>query len=499
LRVSRSSAGRALSALRDWASKRQLRLTRCGIEGMAASNRICRRGDTHERRRRHLRNSRGLKMRGAATEDEFAQMNVTEEEMRAYQKVASLMAGRTANTHYSPLEPGALGNPYPIYHQLQSQHPIYADPRFGWVISRYADVAAVLRDPYLSTPSVTPDVPIPEPLQAVADEVRELRRYLRLIVEGTGPAEHGRLRSLVVKGLSPQIAERKRESIQNIVDDLLNSVCDRRHMDVISEFAFKLPIMIIAKLLSIPESDFNFFQDLAGDITAVFGLLPDSEYTVTIRQAHRRQQELVDYLRHTVVSRRGNPNDDLISKLIGATRYDNGLNDEQVVAKCVHLILAGHETTMNLIGNATLTLLRHPSQLRTLLEEQSLIPTALEELLRFESPVQAIVRQAMTDRVIRGHLVLRGEHILVLLGAANRDPFEFSQPDQLNVRRQANRHIAFGHGPHFCPGVSIARLAGQIAIQSLFERFPTLRLVDDTPRWRDNFYLRGLIELPVAW
>ena len=438
-------------------------------------------------------------MRVAAIEDKLAQMNVTEEEMRAYQKVASLMAGRTPNTHFNPLEPGVLGNPYPIYHQLQSQHPIYADPRFGWVISRYADVSAVLRDPYLSIPCITPDIPVPEPLQAVADEVRALRRYLQLIVEGTGRPEHGRLRSLVVKGLSPIIAERMRDSTQHIVDDLLSSVCDRRHMDVISDFAFKLPIMIIAQLLSIPKSDLKFFHDLAGDITALFSLLPTSEYTDTIRKAHRRQRELVDYLRHAVVSRRGKPDDDLISKLIRATRYDNELGDEQIIAKCVHLILAGHETTMNLIGNATLALLKHPSELRTLLDEPALIPTALEELLRFESPVQAVVRQAMTNREIRGHLILRGEHILVLLGAANRDPFEFSEPDQLNLRRRPNRHIAFGHGAHFCPGASIARLAGQIAIQSLFERFPTLRLVDDTPRWRDNFYLRGLTELRVAW
>jgi cytochrome P450 len=313
------------------------------------------------------------------------------------------------------------------------------------------------------------------------------------------PPDHTRLRGLVSKAFTPRALEKLRPGIQQIVDALLDQVAGRGSMDLIEEFAYPLPVRVICEMLGVPVQDHERFKawglDIARGLDAIM-LPPDSE--VGQRSVSGRRA-LAEYFRELIAERRAAPRDDMLSALIAAEEAGDKLNEEELLATCILLLVAGHETTVNLIGNGTLALLRHPAELRKLRDHPGLIGSAVEELLRFDGPVQRTARIPSEDITIGGQTIGKGELVMPFLGAADRDPAQFPDPDRLDLTRTDNRHIAFGMGIHFCLGAPLARMEGQIAIKTLLARLPRLTLATDRPRFRQSLTLRGLQALPVSF
>jgi cytochrome P450 len=313
----------------------------------------------------------------------------------------------------------------------------------------------------------------------------------------TDPPDHERLRALVSKAFTPRLIERLRPRVQAISDGLLDAVQDRGEMDLIDDYAFPLPITVIAELLGVPAEDRNNFREWSD--AAVSGNA-SQEYMEQILIPH--MQAFTDYLRALFEEKRSNPKDDLVSALVRAEEAGDRLSEDELLGMVFLLLVAGHETTVNLIGNGVLALLQHPDQLRKLKEDPSLIKPAVEELLRYDGPVETSTeRFAREDVEIGDQVIPRGEMVLVVLAAADHDPERFSDPDELDITRTDNRHLAFGKGIHHCLGAPLARMEGQIAISTLLRRMPNLRL-EGSPEslsWRPGMILRGLRGLPVAF
>ena len=392
---------------------------------------------------------------------------------------------------FNPMDPEFVADPYPTYHRLRAEDPVHHSPLGFWVLTRYPDVMATLRDPRL----------IKEPIAAFV-----AARFGMAVPPGLGlsmldrdPPDHTRLRGLVSKAFTPRALERLRPEIQHIVDGLLDEALTRGSMDLIEEFAYPLPVRVICEMLGVPVKDHERFKawglDIARGLDAIM-LPPDSE--VGQRSVSGRKA-LAGYFRELIAERRAAPRDDMLSALIAAEEAGDKLNEEELLATCILLLVAGHETTVNLIGNGTLALLRHPDQLRKLRENPGLIVTAVEELLRFDGPVQRTARIPSEDITIGGQTIGKGEMVMPFLGAADRDPTQFPDPDLLDITRTDNRHIAFGMGIHFCLGAPLARMEGQIAINTLLARLPKLAVATDKPQFRQSLTLRGLQTLPVSF
>jgi len=396
-----------------------------------------------------------------------------------------------ADIQFNPMAPDFVADPYPMYHRLRAEDPVHHSPLGFWVLTRYPDVMAMLRDPRL----------IKEPIAAFV-----AARFGMAVPPGLGlsmldrdPPDHTRLRGLVSKAFTPRALERLRPEIQQIVDGLLDEVGARGSMDLIEEFAYPLPVRVICEMLGVPVKDHERFKawglDIARGLDAIM-LPPDSEVG---KRSVSGRRALAEYFRKLIAERRAAPRDDMLSALIAAEEAGDKLNEEELLATCILLLVAGHETTVNLIGNGTLALLRHPDQLRKLRENPGLIGTAVEELLRFDGPVQRTARIPSEDITIGGQTIGKGEMVMPFLGAADRDPTQFPEPDRLDITRADNRHIAFGMGIHFCLGAPLARMEGQIAINTLLARLPKVALATDRPQFRQSLTLRGLQALPVSF
>jgi cytochrome P450 len=396
-----------------------------------------------------------------------------------------------ADIQFNPMDPEFVADPYPMYHRLRAEDPVHHSPLGFWVLTRYADVMAMLRDPRL----------IKEPIAAFV-----AARFGMAVPPGLGlsmldrdPPDHTRLRGLVSKAFTPRALEKLRPGIQQIVDALLDQVAGRGSMDLIEEFAYPLPVRVICEMLGVPVQDHERFKawglDIARGLDAIM-LPPDSE--VGQRSVSGRRA-LAEYFRELIAERRAAPRDDMLSALIAAEEAGDTLNEEELLATCILLLVAGHETTVNLIGNGTLALLRPPAELPKLRDQPGLIGSAVEELLRFDGPVQRTARIPSEDITIGGQTIGKGELVMPFLGAADRDPAQFPDPDRLDLARTDNRHIAFGMGIHFCLGAPLARMEGQIAINTLLARLPRLTLATDRPRFRQSLTLRGLQALPVSF
>ena len=392
---------------------------------------------------------------------------------------------------FNPLRADIVANPYPSYAHLREESPVHWDRRFGWIVSRYTDVAAALRDPRLSAQRPAPEDPVPPHLQRIADKVRDVRLIQSRWLLCSDPPQHTRLRSVVGAAFGGRLIERIRSRIQHIVDELLDSVEERGTLNVIADLAYPLPVTVIAELLGMPLADREMFKAWSDDVGQSFNWM-----VPTLERAYASQRALLDYFQDLVAQRRRAPGEDLLSALM-SDEQGSQLTEDELLATCVFLLFAGHETTTNLIGNSVLALLRHPRQLQRLQADPALIGTAVEELLRFDSPVQTAFRRATVDFELHGQHIRQSDHVLLLLGAANRDPAQFENPDTLDLGRRENRHLAFSLGPHFCLGAALARLEGQIAIQTLFKRFPSIELDTANLEWRPNVLLRGLESLPV--
>jgi cytochrome P450 len=395
-------------------------------------------------------------------------------------------------------DPDFKANPYPAYARLRSEAPVHRvtlpDGRGVWLVTRYEDVSPVLKDERFvkdwrnaMTPEQLAQIPpIPEVMKPLTRNMLD-----------TDPPDHERLRSLVQKAFTPRLIERMRPRVQAIADQLLDAVQDSGELDLIDDYAFPLPITVIAELLGVSAEDRNKFREwsnaaVSGDTT--------QEYMEKVLLPH--MQAFTDYLRTMFEEKRRNPKDDLISGLVRAEEAGDKLSEDELLAMVFLLLVAGHETTVNLIGNGMLALLQHPDQLQKLREDPSLIEPAIEELLRYDGPVETSTeRFAREDIAIGGTVIPKGEMVMVVIASADHDPERFADPDALDVTRADNKHLAFGKGIHFCLGAPLARMEGQIAIGTLLRRMPNLRLTDlpESLTWRPGMVLRGLEGLPVEF
>jgi pimeloyl-[acyl-carrier protein] synthase len=392
---------------------------------------------------------------------------------------------------FNPMDPEFVADPYPTYHRLRVEDPVHRSPLGFWVLTRYDDVVGVLRDHRFAKEAIA---------SFVAQKLGvEMTAGVGISMLDRDPPDHTRLRSLVSKAFTPRVVEGLRPRIRQIVDGLLDAAAERRAMDLIEDFAYPIPVIVICEMLGVPVEDHERFRGwslaLARGLDASM-LGPQSDVA---QHAMTSRRALGDYFRELIAERRRAPRADLLSALIAAEEAGDKLSETELLATCILLLVAGHETTVNLLGNGTLALLRHPDQLRLLREDPGLIGGAVEELLRYDGPVQRTARVPSVEAVIAGHKIEAGEMVMPFIGAANRDPAHFADPDRLDLTRADNRHVAFGMGIHFCLGAPLARLEGQIAINALVQRFPALALATDRPQYRQSLTLRGLTSLPVAW
>ena len=393
---------------------------------------------------------------------------------------------------YARFEPEIIADPYPLFDQLRAEAPIHWSPAFNsWLITTHADVVSSSRDLRLSAARASYFMSqLPEP---VREAVLPLERQMSTFLAFTDPPDHTRIRGLVNKAFEPK---RMLPRVQEIVDSLLDEVQDDGRMDLISDFAVPLPAIVIAEVVGMPPEDRLRFKRWGDDVAGFVGgsSIPDRALA-----AQRSLLEMNDYIDGMVALRRLEPRDDFLSALI-AGREEGKIVNEELVSLISTFLVAGHETTTNLIGNGMLALLRHPDQMRKLKTDPSLIASAVEELLRFDSPLQRTDRVAAEEMEIGGNLIGKGQFVKLMLGAANRDPAQFPQPHRLDIARQNNRHVAFGYGIHFCVGAPLARIEGQLAINSILRRLPKLRLEADAAlEYSPNLGLRALKSLPVSF
>ncbi len=391
---------------------------------------------------------------------------------------------------FNPMDPEFVADPYPTYHRLRAEEPVHHNPLGFWVLTRYEDVVATLRDPRA----------IKEPIAAfVAARFGAPVPSVGFSMLDRDPPDHTRLRGLVSKAFTPKMVEQLRPDVQALVDGLLDRVEGAGTMDLIEEFAYPIPVTVICLMLGVPVEDRERFKqwglDIARGLDAIM-LPPDSEVA---RRSMVSRLALAEYFRELIAERRATPRADVLSGLIAAEEAGDRLSEHELLATCILLLIAGHETTVNLIGNGTLALLRHPDQLRLLRERPALIGGAVEELLRFDGPVQRTARIPDADITLRGCTIPKGELVMPFIGAADRDPAQFPDPDRLDITRTDNRHIAFGLGIHFCLGAPLARVEGQIAINTLLRRLPRLALATERPVFRQSLTLRGLESLRVSF
>lgn len=391
------------------------------------------------------------------------------------------------------LDPDVLANPYPLYHRFLSEDPVHWDHFLHtWVVTRYADVITVLSH-FSANRTPTPEQLNTLGLSTLTPLAQVLVRQMLFL----DPPAHGRIRGLVANAFTPRRVESLRSHIRDITNSLLDSIQSRGTMDVIADLAYPLPAIVTAELLGLPTSDWQQLTAWTANFAEALGNFqhnPDHAPRVL-----NSLEEMCAYFHDAIQEHKQHPRDDLISALLIAEEDGDSLTEEEVVANSIMLMTGGQETTTNLIGNGLLTLLRHPDQLEQLKADQSLIPTAIEELLRYESPIQYTSRLAPYDIQMGGKTIRKRQAVIAVFGAANRDPERFPEPDRCDIRRQDNRHLAFAWGPHFCFGAPLARLEGQIAFETLLSRMPNLRLTSPSVAWRENLGFRGLQSLPIAF
>ena len=393
-------------------------------------------------------------------------------------------------------DPAFQADPYPTYALLREREPICFrktdDFEVCW-LTRYRDVLELLRHPGFSAVRTPSDMMGP----SVPEKFRRLGHLLTQMMLMKDAPDHTRLRGLVKKAFTPRVVSGLRPRVESIVAELLAAVRARGdgRMDVLQDLATPLPVIVIAELLGVPTEDRWRFKKWSDEIAVV---LDGSVRTAGLPQAAESAAELAAYLRDVVAKRRTSPQPDLISGLAAARDESGALTDEELIANCVLILLAGHETTTNLIGNGVLALLHHPEQMQRLRADPGLAASAVEETLRYDSPVQGTSRIPLEAIDLLGVHFAAGIEINTSLGSANRDPEQFSDPDHFDIGRGDKSHLAFGFGAHFCLGASLARLEGEIALRQLVSELPPLQLVTDDPPRRPGLLLRGLAALPVT-
>jgi cytochrome P450 len=389
--------------------------------------------------------------------------------------------------------PEGLADPYPRYARLRAMAPVHRSGFGFWTLTRYDDCQQLLRHP-----GVGKNISEAASALGLSDDDSSAQARFRndrsnMLV--TDPPDHTRLRGLVTRAFTPRTVETLRGRIVGLVDELLDGF-GPGEVDVMDALAFPLPVTVIGEMLGVPAEDRPMLRPLVRSITAVLELAVTPE---ALAEATVADDKLSDYFVDLVAERRAHPQDDMLTKLIEAEDKGDQLTEHELISTAILLFAAGFETTTHLIGNGLLALLRHPDQVDRLRADRSLLRPAVEELLRYDSPVQIAVRTAYEDLTIGGETIAKGGIVLALLGAANRDPAHFSDPDRLDVGRDEGAPISFGGGIHFCLGAALARLEGQIVFDRLLSRFATMELVGGPPTVRDSLTLRGLVDLKVRF
>ncbi|MBX5465482.1 MAG: cytochrome P450 [Clostridia bacterium] len=395
-------------------------------------------------------------------------------------------------------------DPYPFYARMRETGPVHRldggneAAEVYWILSYEGVVTALSYKACLKQPPAEVGRE-PQPMPDLPPSHAHLKAYEGNLVASLlflDPPAHTRLRSLVINAFTPRVMERLRPRVEEIAARLLWDAGKSGWMDVVSDFAFPLPATVIAELLGVPVEDRDRFRGWSNRIARGLDARAPKEAHFS---AYLADLELAEYFDNLVKTRRARPDQDLISELIAAEEEGDRLSLPEILGMCTLLLTAGHETTTNLIGTGTYHLLRHPEQLEIVKEWPELWPTAVNELLRYDAPVQRTNRWLHEDIEIDGVPLPRGSLVAPVMGAANRDPKVFPDPDRLDVTRRENRHLAFGRGIHYCLGSSLAMLEAATAFRMLFEWFPSLRLVDDEPEWKPNTVVRGLVSLPVSF
>jgi cytochrome P450 len=387
-------------------------------------------------------------------------------------------------------------DPFPFFARLRASDPVYRtmlpDKTPVWLLTRYDDVNALLRDQRFTKNRRS---------ALTKDQLRKLPwmppmfRPLERNMLDLDPPDHTRLRSLVHKAFTPSLVERMRSRTQAVTDELLDRAVSIGEMDLIRNFALPLPMTIITEILGVPTKDQDKFHRWSQAVVSLSSPNPTLRVIPAV-------WKFIRYLRQFFKLRRRDPQDDLVSALIKAEEAGDKLNEDELLAMVFLLLIAGHETTVNLIGNGTLALLENPNEVSKLRSEPSLVKGAVEELLRYTSPVlMATERYARENAMVHGVTIPRGEMTLGVIGSANRDETAFENPNELDITREPNKHLSFGQGIHFCLGAPLARMEAQIAFTTLLRRLPDLRLKNSphSLRWRPTMILRGLASLPVRF
>ena len=394
---------------------------------------------------------------------------------------------------YHLLDPEVLADPYPLYHRLRTESPVHWDPFLhAWVVTRYADVVTVLHR-FSAARTPTPEQLAAIGLESLTPIAAVMVRQMLFL---DAPA-HTRIRGLASQAFTPRRVERLRQHIQEITDSLLDGVVERGRLEVMEDVAAPLPAIVTAEMLGVPTADHPRLKAWSADFAEMLGNFqhnPDRAAGVL-----RSTEDMIDYFRAAIREQQAHPRDGLVGALLRAEVDGDRFTEDEVIANCIVTMVGGQETTTNLIGNGVLTLLRHPDQLERLRREPGLITSAVEELLRYESPSQHTARLAPEDTVLGDKLIRKRQAVIAVMAAGNRDPERFPDPDRLDLARPDNRHLAFGWAAHFCFGAPLARLEGQIVLSTLLRRLTDLRLEPQPLVWRTNLGLRGLTALPVAF
>lgn len=394
---------------------------------------------------------------------------------------------------YHLLDPEVLADPYPLYHRLRTESPVHWDPFLhAWVVTRYADVVTVLHR-FSAARTPTPEQLAAIGLESLTPIAAVMVRQMLFL---DAPA-HTRIRGLASQAFTPRRVEQLRQHIQEITDSLLDGVVERGRLEVMEDVAAPLPAIVTAEMLGVPTADHPRLKAWSADFAEMLGNFqhnPDRAAGVL-----RSTEDMIDYFRAAIREQQAHPRDGLVGALLRAEVDGDRFTEDEVIANCIVTMVGGQETTTNLIGNGVLTLLRHPDQLERLRREPGLITSAVEELLRYESPSQHTARLAPEDTMLGDKLIRKRQAVIAVMAAGNRDPERFPDPDRLDLARPDNRHLAFGWAAHFCFGAPLARLEGQIVLSTLLRRLTDLRLEPPPLVWRTNLGLRGLTALPVAF
>jgi len=392
---------------------------------------------------------------------------------------------------YRLLEPQVLADPYPLYERLRSEDPVHWDPYLhSWVVTRYADVVTVLRDFSAAR------TPTPEQLTAIGlSKLTPLASVMVKQMLFLDPPSHSRIRGLAACAFTPARVSALRDRIQQLANELLDKVAPSGRMDVLADFAEPLPAIVTSELFGV-STEFALqlktwsarFAEMLGNFQHNPDRIPSMLDTI---------ENLTQFFRKTVLDQKKKPCPGLVQSLVKAEVEGDRLTEDEIIANCIITLVGGLETTTNLIGNGDLTLLRHPNEMQRLRNDPALIVSAVEELLRYESPSQHTARLASADIQLGGKAIRKRQAVIAVMGAGNRDPDRFPDPNRLDLARQDNRHLAFGWAAHFCFGAPLARLEGQIAFATLLNRFPELALEPGPVIWRENLGLRGLKALHV--